>query len=214
MIDVILKKIKEEGKQGWNLYRDYYDLLTFEDLVVLNDKLDELFPNQNHFNEQVIKGYFDQLVSEELFVLELGCHVGNLAKTMLREYSNVTRWTGLDISKSVIKRTIVRDIRYFSFHLETWFFETKLPIFNVFISTHTLEHMRLTEVFKCLKHVDPVTYMILEIPLSKNRWYNYGGTHILDANKDTLKRIFTELGYDCKNEVGDLLIFLEKKKET
>jgi hypothetical protein len=197
-----IKAVSQGGRNhgGWDIYRECFPDLSIGDLVKLELIWDEWFPKQAHFSLDLISELFieAQSVLDKLEVIELGCHQGYLAKDILSRF-NIDSWTGYDINKSALKRSVVEDERYTTVALvDKWFHEIDLPDFNVFVSSHTLEHMYLEEVEKTIVHVSQLAkYMILEIPILEagQKWKGYGGTHTLTCDRQTIRDLITSHGF-------------------
>ena len=137
----------------------------------------------------------------QLEVVELGCHQGNLAKTMLGQFDikYIKSWVGYDICKAALARSVVKDKRYTAVSLSDWFYNTDLPSFNVFVSTHTFEHMDLDEIEKTFAHISQLAkYLILEIPISEagQDFKGYRGAHVLTSGRQVIRDLITKHGFD------------------
>jgi hypothetical protein len=189
-----LKKNPKPKGVDWNAFRRLQPSLTFKQREKIGDYLDELYPIQRYFHAIHFKKMFEKL-PEDLSVVELGCHQGNLAKKMLKEFSKIKSWTGYDFH-SPISRSIVHDDRYSSMILSDWFQNISLPDFDVFVSSHTLEHLSNKEAAAVLCRIQS-PYMLIEVPLNKEgrNWHNWGCTHTLLWGLDKLYNFITNLGY-------------------
>lgn len=193
---VIEKAIKNKN---WDTYRKYYSALSVEDHIEISVYLDKLAPNQAHFSIEPITELFTEAKNllGELNIIELGCWTGDLAKEVLSKF-DIKSWIGYDISANTLKRSVVKDERYKTVALSKWIYDTTIPDFNVFLSTHTFEHMSLEEVEKTVAYIsDKTKYMILEIPLSEDGqdWKGYSGTHVLTASRQTIRDLITSHGF-------------------
>jgi len=184
------------GEPSWNGYRECHEDMRFDFRVLLNHILDKMYPNQNSSHKKQFAKMFSRIKRSNLKVVELGCHQGLLAKDMLRRFDFIESWTGYDFP-SPIERTVVEDKRYKPIILEKHFFKTDLPEFDVFVSSHTFEHLSYKEVKRTLRNVLGVEYILLETPLTKGgqKWIGYGGAHVLRWGSNLLKDYIESLGY-------------------
>ena len=197
MIEEILAAIK---KGNWDPYREHFPTMTLEDRINLCTTWDKWFPKQAHFSPELVKKMLSSISDAigEMSVVELGCHAGDLAKRMLKEVCDIVRWVGYDINWSAIQRTAINDARYCPIWLMKWFHETRLPEFEVFVCTHTFEHMLIDEVDKIIGHVaETANWLILEIPIEEGGqdWSGYNGAHVLREGRADIRNLILRHGF-------------------
>lgn len=196
ILNIVTDAVK---RRDWDAYRKYGPDLSIEDQIEIAVYLDKLAPNQAHFSIEPITELFTEAENllGELNVIELGAWTGDLAKEILSKF-DIKSWIGYDISANSLKRSVVKDKRYKSVLLSKWIYDTDIPDFNVFVSTHTFEHMYLEEISKTLACIsDRAKYMILEMPLSENGqdWKGYSGNHVLTADRQTIRDLIVSHGF-------------------
>lgn len=193
-------------------YRQYYSSLSFKDLKSIIDILDHTWPHQCLFDLSRIKSIFTLIESHSpgaINIIELGCHEGHLAKQILHNVPgySIQSWRGYDLNLRALQRSssIVDDHRFSNCDLEDWFYNIELPDFNLFVSTHTLEHMNMQEVTRVFDHIyKKALYLILEIPIKENGqdWRGYKGTHVLKEGRKVIRQLLSDQGYTCFYEDG------------
>jgi len=207
----MIDKIFDEAKAGrWDLYRELYTSLSLKDKQELFHRCYDLFPDQDCSNHEVASEVFDIVCKKikDPVVVELGCHRGDLAKSILKQYPKIIKWYGYDINLKALQNKVVEDKRFIPLGLETEFYLTNIPVFNIFVCTHTLEHIKFHEVYSCLNKISDIAKIIfIEIPIDKggNNWSGYTGAHVSDYSINYLKKVIIFLGYD---------ILYESKRKT
>jgi hypothetical protein len=186
----------------WNIWRKHYDKLSITDLIWLNTAIDSLFPKQAYFTLDRIKEAFVEFFRTEagLSVIELGCHQGHLAKTLFETF-NISHWEGYDVSYSAIDRSVIDNRRYRAVKMTKWFHEISIPsYYNVFVSSHTLEHLSFNQVEKTIEAVlrAGITYMMIEIPFKLNgapEWKDAHGSHVLYSTRQNFEDMIQSYGF-------------------
>lgn len=135
------------------------------------------------------------LKRSNLFVVELGGFEGALALEILKMYPTM-QWLNVEIIKHRMKRGLEK-YRYKEYVLseQLWREELDLGKYDVFVSSHTLEHLSNVQVkrlFECLI-LNNIKYLILDIPVRPNgqTWHGYSGTHILTVGSNHLKKLLS-----------------------
>lgn len=180
---------------NWDKFRKHYDGLSFEDRTILSCYWDQMYPDQRHFHLTRFVEMFE-LVPENSRILELGCHTGCLAMQILNRFPKLVRWTGYDF-RYPIDRTIVEDERYNTVVLKDWFYNTELIECDVFVSSHTLEHVSNKEAMAILNHVAGIKYIMLEVPVPENgrKWAGWGCSHVLTLGQRHIRDFLSNAGY-------------------
>lgn len=206
-MDIVKKIVNLEKRRiKSDRYRRCYSSLSFPDLIKLYEEFNRISPEQICFTLEKIKNVFNKTELEVIKIVELGCHDGQLAKEILKEYSNIQSWIGYDICYSAVNRSRlnVHDDRFTAIALNDWFFNIELPKFNIFVCSHTLEHLNMDQVIKTLDHAKNAKEIILEIPVYDvgRSWRYSKSTHVLTENRETIRKILTERNYTCFYEDG------------
>jgi hypothetical protein len=127
-------------------------------------------------------------------IVELGCADGALASCCLDELSWIEAWHGYDISPYWIENTVSHE-RYFPHLLETDIWMLPLDSFDIFVSSHTLEHLYAEEIEHLTEWLSRKTrYVIVSAPLLKDRGI-VKGNHVLDKGSTWLKETLKENGF-------------------
>jgi len=207
------KEIFKVGKDfNFDSYRQYYSSLSFQANKRISEALDHMWPHQAQFNLRRLTKIFALIEPEipgAMKVIELGCHEGHLAKGILQRIPgfSIQSWVGYDLNSRALSRSgsIVNDERFSTVALARVFYMTELPEFNIFVSTHTLEHMNIHEVIKVFDHTCKGSlYLVLEIPIKENGqdWRCYKGAHVLKEGRRAIRELLYARGYTCFYENG------------
>lgn len=179
--------------KDWNKFRKEYNDVSFKDMSILYESLCKNGKDQKCYHSNVYEKVFS-IFKGNSKVIELGCYKGYLANEMLNKFPNIKSWIGYDIAKLAIKNTIVKDKRYKSYHLKKWFDEIDLDFFDIFISSHTIEHLSWEQVKKTLsKVIDKCKYVVLEIPIPEKgkNWINFNSPHVLTKGRKHLREFMS-----------------------
>ena len=206
------EKVKARLKEGdWNLFRKHYPYLSFSTLQELNTAWDVEWPNQRCGSPRLMielaQNIPDLLLNtDDVKFLELGCHDGYVASEFIRVFSQISAWYGYDI----VSRPIFSGYRWGKYQpqvLPNYFYNlSELPEHDIFLCSHTFEHMKGREMRKCLELVKRFNtpYLILEIPPDitegKEPWHNYEGSHVLELDGKQIKEMIDEVGYRLIDE--------------
>ena len=192
------------GKRNWDFYRRNYrrGKYTFTQLKELND-----IWTQYIMNSSLPQYRYDPILMEQAFsmipdlkkkvILELGCGHGYLAGEMLNKFE-IKKWTGLDISKVAVENSVCTNEEYHPLDLKGQFWETKYSDeYDVFVSTHALEHFIWPEIPLILEEID-ANWLILEVPLNDRDkvWRKGASSHVLDKGWLWLKTIIKDHGFN------------------
>ena len=110
-------------------------------------------------------------------VLELGCHQGDLAVQCLRNLPEWYEWHGYDIAESPVMK---RHPRYKFHHIKTQIWNCETVAFDIFVSSHTIEHLFSSEVEKLIQWLNgKCKHAVLCIPLRRTMG-DLKGWHVLD----------------------------------
>lgn len=189
----------------WNGFRSIYQDLTFDELAEINDTVDELYPIQEQYHAVFFARMFREIGPQPLKVVELGCHRGQLARRMFRNFNNIESWVGYDFTKPV-EKTICADKRFQPVALSDWFHKTDLPEFNVFVCSHTLEHLSQEQVMETLNHINGADYILTETPIPEHgiSWNNWTCTHVLTAGLGHVREWLLDNKYELFCDVSRL----------
>jgi len=176
---------------NFDLYRTYYPFLSFQELQQIHDKWDTRYPVQNNFEKGQIETAFGKLISKidhPFTVFEFGFHQGNLAKKLFdKAGGKIKNYVGCDICKSSLDRVNGnlqgRPIELFLLKKQLWRYtdeEYNVRNLDVFISSHTLEHLTTGEIGELLSKIKGIRFLLLELPFDWTLgWEGYVGSHLL-----------------------------------
>ena len=110
-------------------------------------------------------------------ILELGCHQGDLAVECLRTLPDWWMWHGYDITEPPVMK---QHPRFQFHHIKTQIWDSDTVAFDVFVSSHTIEHLFAEEakqLFQWLK--GKCRHAVLCIPLRRLQG-DLKGWHVLE----------------------------------
>ncbi len=174
-------------------YREIYDCLSFNEKVEFQDKVLTRYHQVSDFPGYILEMLYYSGFHPKLNILELGGYNGVQAAIVLSHFPNYS-WTNCDVSKVAKERTVplLKDKNYKFKLLDKSFSETPLEEeYDLFYSSRTLEHMRLSEV---LKTIDKTSNIPGQIHIIDYFWNE--DTHVLEEDSEkTITDAFTGNGY-------------------
>jgi len=218
---LIRNKRLNEIANNFNLYREHYNELNFEDLKKLNTIWYHMYPVQKHFDFLFVKSCVRYLIKrlrkKDLFVAELGGYQGELAYEILKSFPLIT-WRNFDI---IAHRRVCELTRYD--YEETvltkplWSAKIDLKNCDIFVMSDTIEHFNDEEakrIFNMVKEFN-VKSIIIKSPLTPNgqTWHNYKGSHLLRLGSNQLKAILAK-DYRLVKEISDCFFWVRRDFEN
>jgi hypothetical protein len=189
-------------KINWNQWRKDYDSMTFEDQKEFYQEVKTKHPSQKHYELQKAIASFEDIREDDMGnVVELGGWSGELSTEILKRFP-IKHWYNYDLIQFGRNST-----RYTEMEMSDYLWNIDIPVFNIFVATHTLEHIKVVDVKKLVKWSDgKCNHIIIETPISlstKNKsWNNYSGSHILEVGWNQLEDIFNTIGFHTKTQRG------------
>jgi hypothetical protein len=127
-------------------------------------------------------------------VVELGCNDGSLALECLGNLPRYIQWDGYDINENYIKQS-KQHPRYTPHLLDKQLWEMNLPQFDVFVSSHTIEHLYSDEVEALARWLPShARFLALCVPLRPDHGRLHAD-HILDKGSDWLVSLLEQWGF-------------------
>ena len=222
MIDrQVLAKIMAGKLESFNLWRNHYEEMTFRELVGAYNAWALLYPLRQDRNFclptvlKAIEEVKEQLNKETLNIVELGGYEGALAYDVLTCYPDFT-YVNYDLCSIAIQRTKnqLKKYKFDAIRLKKPFWDTpitrrhygetlmsttnlkqKPPNFDLFITSHTLEHLINKEVFKVLDHIAEVPFMYIQMPIREGGYDGVTAGHICSLSWLQIQEHLSDLGY-------------------
>uniref|UniRef100_A0A6M3J0C0 Putative methyltransferase n=1 Tax=viral metagenome TaxID=1070528 RepID=A0A6M3J0C0_9ZZZZ len=195
--------VLEASRRGdFRLFKTHYSRMSFTERKDLENVLDRYFPDQRNFNLAKILDIFNMIINvygeSNIKVIELGCNDCMLADNISKEFNEISSWHGYDINEFAIGRYTNNNSnnnKVEPFILRDHFYRTEIDDdFDVFVSSHTLEHFNDDGFVECLNHISHVKYIIIELPIFEFK-SNSTDTHVLKMNREEMFKHFKYLGY-------------------
>lgn len=193
--------MKKWDYKDFNNFKKNYEKYTFEDKVKINKKIGEMFPEQSNWCSKSLIDFFS-LLSNNLKVCEIGCWDGALAETIINfQNEKIKSWNGYDIPGSTKKYDDSSKITLNI--LEDYLWKMDKIDCDVFVASHTLEHLNIEELDKLLEFLSKnnVDYIYSDTPILEN-WKDTWNTHVLQINKERFDNLFRKHGYVSIKETG------------
>lgn len=198
---------------AFDQWRAEYDTLTYQEQVKFYNQVEKDHPVQNSFRNNLPAWLsFFAYVAGRLGkprVMELGGWHGELASIILSSYPVIDSWTNYEISQEAVNKTVCGDSRYQAIVPNDYAWNIKLPDCDVFVASHTLEHIRARKLERLLDNLPAtINYLAIEIPLPESGpvdWGGYHGSHILELNWAEVEALLILRGFQpirslCWNE--------------
>ena len=144
-------------------------------------------------------------------IVELGCGDGSLAVACLTNLhtQQPLEWVGYDISPYFIQNA-KRHEQFIPCLLEDQIWNLNIPRFDVFVSSHTLEHLYSDEVEKLVAWLSShAKYAVVCVPLRPDKTA-VGANHILDKGFIWLRELFVRAGFRIIWDTGRYFGWYEK----
>lgn len=179
---------------------------SFQDLVRINNlwyaalNEDRVFYNRKWINNFLKK----EVVEFPARVVELGCFRGELARDVLPNFEDIVCWDGYDICSAAIDFTVCKDQRYTATKLTCPFCRIPDFKFEIFVSTHTVEHLSSEEAVDLLGFIErncrKAVYLEMPIPESGKKWRGGASSHVLELGRKHFRRFFVSHGWKNAHE--------------
>ncbi len=103
----------------------------------------------------------------------------------------------MDINYCAVSDSVVKDPRYLGEKLTDWVYETPAILADVMVACHTFEHFHADQICRTLQwaYESCIEFVIIEMPYSTTKWYNYKGSHIYDGSRDSFLVLAECSGY-------------------
>lgn len=203
--------------EDFNQWREDYDQMTYTDQVEFYNQVEREHPNQRFFYADS----FAQLLGAAcatLFsfsVIELGGWKGELAEKMLLSYPPISYWINYEISQRAVQKSPLRSPRYFPIVLPNFLWTSALWPADVFISSHTIEHIREKQLKRLFSKLPKsIKFIGLQSPLPEGPtdWTDDHGSHILECGWGKVKVMLEKRGFELFMEEGEFRGFRRIKK--
>lgn len=190
----VFNQIALEVKSGnWgSMYRKHYGSLSFEDVRTLY----ELWGPERkpRFHYEYLKPILGMVSRRGDIIVELGSAGGTLATKAMLDIP-VSYWFGYDM----LVQPAIRNGAFHPIRLKNWFHATPLPAKpDIFISTHTLEHMSEEQAIASLDHVAKAgcRAVVLEVPYTdRGKWGK--SAHISNFTRSLPGTVLSLYGFTC-----------------
>lgn len=177
-------------------FRNNFDSLTFAEVSQIYEAVTPHFGVQRHFGFEQFKRAAKSVKLSGV-VVELGDHDGNLAEMTLQDFPDISEWIGFDVCAAGDR---LEHPRYKHKMLTDWFHKSaQLNEVDVFVSTHTLEHMGRLSALDTLRFVSesPIKKMILEMPFRHSgNWNGSSSLHIFKGSPREISNILKHAGWE------------------
>lgn len=197
------------GPLIFDRWRDYYDLLTWQDQIEFYDEVARRWPRQNHYPLgwfKTVVGYLSGKL-ETFSVFEVGGWQGHMAAELLAEY-DIIEWVNYEVCQWAVDNSVCSDSRYLSMVPGDFPWNVALPELKVFITSHTLEHIKSEEVNKLFANLpDSFRFMAHALPpniSADSDWADYGGSHILDCGIDEIDKFAIDAGFSVMEKLSGI----------
>lgn len=181
-------------------WRQNYDRMSYREQLAFYDHIEAVYPVQSSFNVKAWEAFFEWLPPERVTVFELGGWHGEMAAHLLPGFPFIDKWINWEISRAAVAGSVCDDPRYEAVTPDDFAWLLPLPAHNVFVASHTLEHIRLYQVYQLFRKIPAGVYVGLEIPVTEEtpNWEGYHGSHIIEGGWPDIEVILS------RNEVYEL----------
>jgi Fe-S-cluster containining protein len=195
----------------WDLWREQYDNLSFDDQRRIYDEILPKFPQQEGYDASFFLRAFRRLADagfnlSDTKVAELGPFRGELAAICLKQF-RVKRWFGYEISRWAVERTRTdaKERGFANFAVRDQFWKLDVSAFNIFISSDTIEHFSDEHAKNILSAAcDQADVLMLQIDCKPKgaSWKGYNGTHKIEMTIDDVVLYLAGKGFHLVERSG------------
>lgn len=182
-------------------WREFYDELTWQDQLEFYDEVARRWPKQTNYPFGWFKSCFSYIGDRlgKFSVLEIGGWTGEMACQALETFSSITSWTNYEVCRWAANTPACDNERYSAVIAEDFPWNVKLPECDVFVSSHTLEHIKAAEAERLFLNLPAsVKFMAHAVSngIAANKdWCGYGGSHILECDWDGIEALAEKAGF-------------------
>lgn len=145
-----------------------------------------------------------QLVTHKGFksVVEMGCMDGGLAVTALKELNDKVTWTGYEFNESCLNKPRYHP-RFAMKELKDYLWNLDIGNFDVFVSSHVIEHLYPKEIIKLAEWLDKhAQQAIIVAPIGIHTTPTNDDGHILEKGSLWLRDVLECNGFNLTWEAG------------
>lgn len=187
----------------WDQFRDDYPTMSFADKRAFYDWVAATYPEQRYADVKRALNAFSLIAGGHLDVIELGGWDGALAASVMRTTGDIRSWTNYDLV------AVPQECDYRGYHLKVlnddlWSLDRVDA--DVFVSTHTIEHLSAEELAKLFRWLMP-EFVYLEAPLpmvGPVSWRGVEAAHVLELGWDGVEKLLIDVGYTSRLAWFDL----------
>lgn len=196
-----MKRLDINDPQVFNKWRELYDDLTNEEQRDFANECEERFPTQTHFT----KSNFETLFAgrKNVSVLEVGGWKGELAEHCISNY-DIKYWRNIEFCTEAVRKGFKNSDKYIAVcpNEFDWFLQLEMNLgllYDVFVCTHTIEHLSDDHLMALLSHVSHIPTILLEAPITDDGedFHDYFGTHKLASGWNWITGLMIARGYTC-----------------
>lgn len=216
-----MNRLNLDDPHVFDRWRELYYSLTDEEQADFSDACERRFPHQAHADRAVIDEALERFLPNDARVLEVGGWKGELASHCLGKFPKIQNWLNVEFCRRAVARQVpmplggsgyevLRPVNFGWFRTSGRFKRD----FDVFISTHTIEHFSELDLRKLLEFVVAgIPVVILEAPITdagQENWNGYLGTHILTMGWHSICDFMEDLGYRWVRMSVHCFVFLKE----
>lgn len=202
-------RLDVNDKNVFDKWRELYSVLTDQEQKQFYNDLEKKYPTQKCFTIEPYREFFKEV--DNVVVAEFGGWKGELSKELMDEFKNIIMWTNFELCENAIAKTVNTNKGYYAVMPNNfrWFKEKREFTCDVFIASHSIEHISDSDFLDLVIHLKGIKYIIFEAPIknTENNWKGYLGTHILTLGWDSIKKIMHDLNYRSLQLDQDVYLF-------
>lgn len=205
--------IIEQQIRMFNTYRMNFNSMSFQALKDLTLQLHAGFPQSPCYRmmPELLAQCYNRGYKMQ-HIVELGGYNGVLAESMLGTTNSILSWVNVELctieQKCTSSRYAVKYLTDFA-HLLKY-------VGDVFVSSHTLEHLSAEQVAILVSNIE-CELVVLEVPLPLlhgTDWNNYWGTHVLTMSLMQLKELLQQYFATVEIEMPHGIIAYKRIKKS
>ena len=182
----------------WDGWRKKYPTMTWKENVEFHDEVGRQFPNQSYFSAAAARIFFNAIGKDAGNVFEVGGWDGELASSIWDLLPLESTWDNYEVCRVI--QPIVDSERFVQIIPSDFVWNLPMETFSkyrTFVSSHTIEHITMSDLKKLVRCLYAVKYVHVQAPLrdAPISWNDFGGTHIFEGAWPDVVSIFEDVGF-------------------
>ena len=199
--------------EDFNEWRANYNKWSYAEHQEFYSRVYAEYPGQKRFDADSVCKFLELATEREVpqRVIEMGGWNGELCSEIrIDPYQTITAWINFEICKEA-REDYHYSPNYICAQQDAFIWDNilTLPPANVFISSHSIEHITTEDLILLVQKIDDhgIKWCYVQSPLHETErpnWHDYLGTHILQASWREVDAIFALAGFSMHSPTSQI----------